>query len=115
MATEFDEAQLAAITGGDTEFEREVLEEYLHSAPSDLHKLRAAVAAGDARATGAAAHAIKGASATIGARGFAAIALELEQSGKQAQMDAAPQQLARLEAESAELAVALRARIAKAA
>ena len=115
MATEFDDAQLEAITGGDREFEREVLEEYLHSAPSDLQKLRAAVTAGDAKATGAAAHAIKGASATIGAKGFAAIALLLEQSGKQAQMDEAPAQFARLEAEYAELAVALRARIEKAA
>lgn len=115
MATEFDEAQLAAITGGDTEFEREVLEEYLNSAPADLHKLRAAVASGDAKATGAAAHAIKGASATIGAKGFAAIALQLEQAGKQARLDEAPAQLAMLEAEYAELAVALKARIAKAA
>ena len=115
MATEFDEAQLAAITGGDTEFEREVLEEYLNSAPADLQKLRAAVAAGDAKATGAAAHAIKGASATIGAKGFAAIALLLEQAGKQAHMDEAPAQLATLESEYAELAVALKARIAKAA
>lgn len=115
MATEFDEAQLAAITGGDTEFEREVLEEFMNSAPGDLQKLREAVAAGDAKATGAAAHAIKGASATIGAKGFAAIALQLEQSGKQARLEEAPRLFAQLEAEYAELAVALRARIAKAA
>ena len=115
MATEFDYGQLDGITGGDTEFEREVLDEYLASAPKDIAKLRAAVAAGDASATGASAHALKGASATIGAKGFAAIALELEQAGKKNDLASAPQALDRLEAEFAELAVLIRERIARAA
>ncbi len=115
MATEFDDAQLEAITGGDTDFEREVLEEYLQSAPGDLQRLRTAIAANDAKATGAAAHAIKGASATIGAKGFAAIALQLEQIGKQERMAEAAATLARLEAEYAELAVRLKGRIERAA
>jgi HPt (histidine-containing phosphotransfer) domain-containing protein len=115
MATEFDHGQLEAITGGDTGFEREVLEEYLQSAPRDVAKLRSAVAAGDAAATAAAAHSIKGASATIGAKGFAAIALELEQAGKQKDLAGAPAVLARLEAEFDELSAMLRGRIARAA
>jgi HPt (histidine-containing phosphotransfer) domain-containing protein len=115
MATEFDEAQLEAITGGDKDFEHEVLEEYLSSAPVDVAKLAAAVAAGDAAAAASAAHALKGASATIGAKGFAVIALELEQAGKKADLADAPAALARLEAEYRELAASLRQRIAKAA
>ena len=115
MATEFDFAQLDAITGGDTEFEREVLEEYLISAPRDVAKLRAAVQAGDAQATAAAAHGLKGASATVGGKGFAAIALELEQAGKTGDLSAAPAALARLVTEYDELAEVIRTHLAKAA
>jgi HPt (histidine-containing phosphotransfer) domain-containing protein len=115
MATEFDYGQLDAITGGDAEFEREVLEEYLASAPRDMGKLKAAVTAGDAAATGASAHALKGASATIGAKGFAAIALELEHAGKKGALADAAEAVTRLEAEFAELVVLVRARIARAA
>jgi HPt (histidine-containing phosphotransfer) domain-containing protein len=115
MATEFDDGQLEAITGGDTEFEREVLVEYLNSAPADVAKLKAAVSAGNAPAASAAAHSIKGASATIGAKGFAAIALELERAGKKGDLTGSPEVLARLEAEYLELVEVLKLRIAKAA
>jgi len=115
VATEFDFSQLDAITGGDTDFEREVLEEYLISAPRDVAKLRVAVQAGDAQATAAAAHGLKGASATVGGKGFAAIALELEQAGKKGDMSAAPATLARLVIEYDELAEVIRTHLAKAA
>ena len=115
MASEFDFSQLDAITGGDAEFEQEVLVEYLNSAPNDMAKLRGAIAAGDANATSAAAHALKGASATIGAKGFAAIALELEQAGKNGELTGAPTVLERLDAEFAGLEALLKERIAKAA
>ena len=115
MASEFDLEQLEAITGGDAEFEREVLEEYLNSAPNDLAKLQIAISGGDAAGTAAAAHALKGASATIGAKGFAAIALELEQAGKQSVLTGTPETLARLTSEYEELKLVLQARIAKAA
>jgi HPt (histidine-containing phosphotransfer) domain-containing protein len=115
MATEFDYAQLDAITGGDTEFEREVLEEYLSSAPHDVARVKAAVQVGDAGATAAAAHGLKGASATVGAKGFAAIALELEKAGKSGDLSSAPEALARLVAEYDQLAQLIRAHLAKAA
>jgi len=115
MATEFDYGQLDAITGGDAEFEREILEEYLHSAPQDIEKLRTAVNAGNAGAIGACAHALKGASATVGAKGFAAIALELEQAGKKNELSGVANALVRLEAEFAQLANLIQERIAKAA
>ena len=115
MATEFDEAQLEAITGGDVEFEREVLEEYLASAPRDIEKVKNAITSGDATAAGAAAHGLKGASATIGAKGFAAIALELERAGKSGDLSAAPAAFARLESEYSQLVAVLKVRIARAA
>lgn len=115
MSSEFDHEQLEAITGGDREFEREVLEEYLATAPQDVQKLRAAIAAGDAPAAGAAAHALKGASATIGAKGFAALALELEHAGKQADLSRAPAILARMEHEFVALTELLRQHVARAA
>ncbi len=115
MDSEFDFSQLDAITGGDAEFEREVLVEYMNSAPNDMVKLRGAIAAGDARATSAAAHALKGASATIGAKGFAAIAHELERAGKLGELTGAPSVLERLNTEFASLEDLLKERIAKAA
>ena len=115
MATEFDYVQLDAITGGDVEFEREVLDEYLASAPHDVAKLKAAAAAGDGAALSASAHALKGASATIGAKGFAAVALELEHAGKKGNIANVGEGVARLEAEFADLVVLIQARIAKAA
>ena len=115
MATEFDHGQLEAITGGDLEFEREVLEEYLGSAPKDVDKLAGAIATGDAHATAQAAHALKGASATIGASGFAALALTLELAGKQGDLSHAPAACEALQREFAELVSFLRERIAKAA
>ncbi|HTR96762.1 MAG TPA: Hpt domain-containing protein [Candidatus Acidoferrales bacterium] len=115
MAIDFDESQLDAITGGDPEFEREIIEEYLASAPRDLQKLKGAVLANDVTATGSFAHGLKGASATIGARGFAAIAFELEQAGKQGDLSRSGATLDRLERAYAELAALLRSRVSKAA
>ena len=115
MATEFDHSQLEAITGGDDEFEREILQEYLQSAPADVAKVSAAVQAGDASALASAAHALKGASATIGAKGFAAIALELEHAGKAGDLACAPDAHGRLVSEFTELETFLATRIAKAA
>ena len=115
MASEFDFGQLDAITGGDTEFEVEVIQEYLASAPKDVAKLRAAIEAGDVTAAGATAHALKGASATLGAKGFAATALVIEQAGKKSEIEIARKTIDQLEAEFVEVAEVLRQRLAKAA
>jgi HPt (histidine-containing phosphotransfer) domain-containing protein len=78
-------------------------------------KLRAAIEAGDPAATSATAHALKGASATLGAKGFASTALVIEQAGKKGEIELARQTIGRLEAELAEVCALLRQRIAKAA
>jgi HPt (histidine-containing phosphotransfer) domain-containing protein len=115
MATDFDYGQLDAIAGGDAEFEREVIGEYIICAPRDLAKLRAAVTAGDAVAISATAHALKGASATLGARGFAASALVIEQAGKKGDLELARGSFARLEAELTDVLELMRQRLSKAA
>lgn len=93
---DFDLEQLEGITGGDPEFEREVLDEYLNCAPGDVEKIRQAIAAHDADALGRAAHALKGSSATIGAKALAEVAKELEMAGKNGAMGEAPALFGRL-------------------
>ncbi len=115
MSIEFDHEQLEAITGGDAEFEREILEEFLSSAPQDMAKLQQGVGSGDAAAVGAAAHALKGAAATIGGKSFAAAALDLEHAGKQGTMSEAPAMLTRLTTEYEGLRVFLQQRVSRAA
>ena len=115
MATEFDFEQLDAITGGDMEFEREVLVEYLASAPSDIARIEQAVGSGDGEAAAAAAHALKGSSSTIGAKGFAAIAQEIESAGKKGDLSSAPAALVRMHQAFGELGELLQARLSKTA
>jgi HPt (histidine-containing phosphotransfer) domain-containing protein len=115
MATEFDYAQLDSISGGDAEFEREVLEEYMSSAPGDMARLRAAIEAGDAAGTCSIAHALKGSSATLGAKGFAATGLVIEQAGKKGEIATALRTIDRFEAELGEVIELMRLRLAKAA
>ena len=115
MAAEFDHAQLNAVTGDDVEFERELLAEYLSSVGADLARLGDAVNGGDAIVVGQIAHAIKGASATIGAKGFAALAMELERAGKSGDLAAAPRKMTVLTSEFEALSVFLRTRLSRAA
>lgn len=112
---EFDLDQLDAITGGDAQFEREVLEEYLHCTPADVEKIRLAIAASDPDALGRAAHALKGSSATVGARSLAACALELETIGKQQRMGDAPAAFGRMSSCYEQSCSFIRERLARAA
>jgi PAS domain S-box-containing protein len=59
-----------------------VLDTYLQTAPERLRVLSEALAAGAAPDIERAAHALKSASATIGARGLAAVLLQLEAAGR---------------------------------
>ncbi|MDH4167272.1 MAG: response regulator [Gammaproteobacteria bacterium] len=59
---------------------------YLESSQSLLEKLRAGLAAGDARALYEAAHALKSSSANVGATALAEIARQLEASGREADL-----------------------------
>ena len=73
------------------------------------------MAASDAASLARAAHALKGASATIGAKGFAAIALELEHAGKTGNLSGVPEMYDRLQSEFTELESFVGQKLAKAA
>ncbi len=112
---EFDLEQLSAITGGDPDFEREVLEEYLACTPADMEHIRASIAAADAAELGRCAHALKGSSATIGAAALAALARELELLGKAGDCSNAPAIYGRLVDQYESACAFIRERLAKAA
>jgi PAS domain S-box-containing protein len=78
-----DRAYLAEISGGDAEFETELLEVYLSSAPLVLEDLRTAVAQQDMSSIYSCAHTLKGSSRSIGANQFAQLCERLEMAAKE--------------------------------
>lgn len=78
-ACDFDWHQLNQLAGEDADFESELLTIFLQDAENSLHEIRSAIAAKNIPALEEAAHALKGASANVGARAIAATASQLEQ------------------------------------
>ncbi|MBP0018515.1 MAG: response regulator [Cyanobacteria bacterium SBLK] len=76
----FDREHLDEITGGDREFERELLHSFLNDAESDFEQAERAFADGDAIALERHIHRIKGGAASIGAANIFSIAKQLEDS-----------------------------------
>ncbi len=75
--------RLAEVSGGDTEFEKELLAEFLRTAPVLVENAAQAVAAGDTPAALRAAHTLKGASGSIGAGPLAEASRFLEETCKE--------------------------------
>jgi len=73
-----DRAALLVVTGGDAEFERELIETFIASGDEHLAAIVAALAQGDFVTIGRRAHALKGASANLHARPLAETAAHLE-------------------------------------
>ena len=73
-----DREHLRELTDGDAEFERELLGCYKDSARNILADLRASLSAGDPAGIAREAHALKGASLSIGATSMAQCAAEIE-------------------------------------
>ncbi len=78
MPTEVDISALHELTGGDAEFERELIDTFVSSGDQCLAEILAALRTGDFATIGKRAHALKGASANIHAAGLAAAASSLE-------------------------------------
>jgi HPt (histidine-containing phosphotransfer) domain-containing protein len=76
-----------------------LLETFEHDALEHLAALRSAIAAGETGRFHREAHALKGASLTIGAQGMAVICQRLENLGIAQNAEDIPQELARLEHE----------------
>jgi two-component system, sensor histidine kinase and response regulator len=80
--SEVDMSALRELTGGDAEFERELLATFVSSGDQCLAEILAALRIGDYDTIGSRAHALKGASANIHASGLAAAASSLERAAR---------------------------------
>ncbi|MBK4732272.1 Hpt domain-containing protein [Oxynema sp. CENA135] len=79
----FDFERLEEISGGDLEFQREILEAFLEDSRETLVRVRQSWQTQDAGAIADGAHQIKGSSSNVGASSIQKIALELERQAKQ--------------------------------
>jgi two-component system sensor histidine kinase/response regulator len=104
---EVDLDALRELTGGDAEFERELMETFVRSGDQCLAEILAALRVNDLATIGTRAHALKGASANIHASGLAAAASSLESAARAnsvGEIDALVQALTqKLQAVNAEL------------
>jgi two-component system, sensor histidine kinase and response regulator len=104
---EVDMDALRELTGGDTDFERELVATFVSSGDQCLAEILSALRVSDLATIGKRAHALKGASANIHASGLAAAASSLESAARAnsvAEIDGLVQELStRLQAVNAEL------------
>jgi PAS domain S-box-containing protein len=107
VRAEVDKGALRELTGGDVEFERELVETFVSSGDQCLAEILAALRISDFDTIGKRAHALKGASANIQAGGLAAAASKLEIAARanlSTEIDGLVQELtAKLQAVNAEL------------
>lgn len=94
-----DMARLENLTGGDEAQVLELLELYLKETPGTLARIRAALAAGNARDLERFAHNSVGASASCGIVGMVPLMRTLERCGHAGRLDGAAEALAEAEAE----------------
>jgi two-component system, sensor histidine kinase and response regulator len=88
-----------------------IIAQFVQSTPSRVAAITAAVESGDAEAAGEEAHALKGASATFGATRLATISSDLEQAGRDDDIETARSLLPDLEAAATATQAALTAQI----
>jgi HPt (histidine-containing phosphotransfer) domain-containing protein len=93
----FDESVLLKVLDGDRESAAEIAADFLDDLPVQLSGLREAVAAGDAVRVRRRAHALKGASASVGAEALRQLAAGLEQSAAAGVLDGASTVVAEVE------------------
>jgi HPt (histidine-containing phosphotransfer) domain-containing protein len=81
-ASILDTNHLSEISGGDAEFEREIVDTFLGSVPELIAELEAAIASSDVAVAGRVAHTLKGSARSVGANDFAETALLAEEAVK---------------------------------
>lgn len=84
---------LNEITGGDTEFQAELFQEFIDQMPTLLEQMESAIESDDGALLGRSAHTIKGSARSIGADSLAEVAYTLEQMGKSGNLEGAPRAL----------------------
>ncbi len=105
---QLDELRELAEEMGDPAFLVRLIDQYLEDAASRMAELQEATARRDAPAVAAAAHALKGGSATMGAKRMAALCADLEAAGRRGELPG-PEELAHVSADLQVAAAALRA------
>lgn len=83
----------------DEELAREVVADFLATAPPVLDRLAQAVADGDAVHARLEAHSLKGSAQTLGAEALAGAGLDMEEAAKHGDLSRAPALLSRMEGE----------------
>ena len=107
----FDREEALNRVGGDPEVLREIAELLIESLPGHLSGMRAAIARGDAPALGRAAHSLKGAVATFGARSAVDAAVRLETLAQENDLGGAEESFRALQDALTRLEAGLRAEI----
>jgi HPt (histidine-containing phosphotransfer) domain-containing protein len=113
--TVLDQERLSEVTGGDREFERELLGEFLHSTPEMLTRILAAARGSDPDVLRKAAHAVKGSSLTIGGDELGHLCHEVERLSVPGSFAEATARAAELPSAFQRLEQALRLTMARAA
>lgn len=91
--TDFDWQQLQQLAGGDADFEVELLNMFLADAEDSVRQLEGAIASQSIKTIENVAHSLRGASANVGAKSLADVALQLEQTARSGKMTNARQLL----------------------
>ena len=94
-----DMKHLQEITGGDSEFKREITELFLKDTEEHLSRLKKAIDEKNASALESEAHYAKGGGGNMGAHKFAELALALETKGKSGSLEGAQDKLTELAVE----------------
>lgn len=100
--------RIREISDGDTEFETEIVNLFIDDQRERMQDVRAALNSGDAEALKKQAHAMKGASANIGANTLHQIASQLEKLGAEGQLEQAGHVFDQLQTESERVCECLR-------
>ncbi|MCC6729527.1 MAG: PAS domain-containing protein [Chthonomonadales bacterium] len=95
-----DRERLAQASGGDAQFEQELLDELVASTGDYLSEASAALAAGDVARVCASAHALRGSAATVGAAALERVCSALERAARSGAAEEARDLLARLAVEA---------------
>lgn len=79
---QIDREYLSEISGGDVEFELDLIQTFLEAAPTLVEGYAAAVASGNCAGARHAAHTLKGSSRSIGATKFARVCEDAERAAR---------------------------------
>ncbi len=98
-----DLRRLKDLSGGDKDFEKEIIDLFLKDTTRHLKRLEEAINEGDSSNVEAAAHSIKGAAANMGAEKFRELAQKLETKGKECSLYGSSQDFGKMKSAFAEV------------